>query len=641
MAIRTIDNYSIGLEVQQSDKTKQNIENLKAAFGDVSKSLEDISKEYADIIKQEGDHTDEAKAYNKLLGDRLADLEKENQMLQATSTEQGKLARDELHNLKETQKQRRLSKDELKRLKVLEASFVDLTDEEIEERKRANQQLRIQIRTTQQGLRQEMTHRKTLAQLVKADLKGAKDRLKLQLDFIKSLKTTEGRYAALKKAAAIGAKGAKAAGKAAIGAVGVVGGIVGGAVAGAENQVNAEAEARRLKVPGMSSDEKMALIGRLRIATPYDSAAIVDAINRTTNAVKSSNPDDIAQMAQAELEFPGMAALFQASGKDAKSRDFAIMQNRMRALQGATGANIGDLSSVMQTVSNMRDSAFKSGVSQQDLVALYAALQGSNAFDDQEHIERAMRGFLAQGGLNADNFYDRMADFDWAKYVYGSQQKNQADAFRKTFDFGALKAANTAPVNDVVEKTAAEKAAETARKIAVKKDELVMKILDKIEPLLSNGKLEKIIDTLLKAFEVAIPLLTPVLEVLEKVLKAIEPYIDKIGELLNKLLSDGNGGGGNPVGEAVGKTGKGILDGVKTILGMKAEGGIALGPTLIGERGAEAVIPLDFARFGRAQNVINQTFNMSGNQTTAMSLGQAVKQRSFTDSYLSLRMYGG
>lgn len=638
MAIRTIDNYSIGLEVQQSDKTKQNIENLKASFSDVSKSLEDISKEYADIIKQEGDHTDEAKAYNKLLGDRLADLEKENQMLQATSTEQGKLARDELHNLKETQKQRRLSKDELKRLKVLEASFVDLTDEEIEERKRANQQLRIQIRTTQQGLRQEMTHRKTLAQLIKADLKSAKDRLKLQLDFIKSLKTTEGRYAALKKAAAIGAKGA---GKAAIGAVGIVGGIVGGAVSGAENQVNAEAEARRLKVAGMSSDEKMALIGRLRISTPYDSAAIVDAINRTTNAVKSSNPDDLAQMAQAELEFPGMAALFQVSGKDAKPRDFAIMQNRMRALQGATGANIGDLSSVMQTVSNMRDSAFKSGVSQQDLVALYAALQGSNAFDDQEHIERAMRGFLAQGGLNADNFYDRMADFDWAKYVYGSQQKNQADAFRKTFDFGALKAANTSPVNDVVEKTAAEKAAETARRIAVKKDELVMKILDKIEPLLSNGKLEKIIDTLLKAFEVAIPLLTPVLEVLEKVLKAIEPYIDKIGELLNKLLSDGNGGGGNPVGEAVGKTGKGILDGVKTILGMKAEGGIALGPTLIGERGAEAVIPLDFARFGRAQNVINQTFNMSGNQTTALSLGQAVKQRSFTDSYLSLRMYGG
>lgn len=640
MAIRTIDNYSIGLEVQQSDKTKQNIENLKASFDDVSKSLEDISKEYADIIKQEGDHTDEAKAYNKLLGDRLADLEKENQMLQATSTEQGKLARDELHNLKETQKQRRLSKDELKRLKVLEASFVDLTDEEIEERKRANQQLRIQIRTTQQGLRQEMTHRKTLAQLVKADLKGAKDRLKLQLDFIKSLKTTEGRYAALKKAAAIGAKGAKAAGKAAIGAVGVVGGIVGGAVAGAENQVNAEAEARRLKVPGMSFDEKMALIGRLRIATPYDSAAIVDAINRTTNAVKSSNPDDIAQMAQAELEFPGMAALFQASGKDAKSRDFAIMQNRMRALQGATGANIGDLSSVMQTVSNMRDSAFKSGVSQQDLVALYAALQGSNAFDDQEHIERAMRGFLAQGGLNADNFYDRMADFDWAKYVYGSQQKNQADAFRKTFDFGALKAANTAPVNDVVEKTAAEKAAETARRVAIKKDELVARILTKIEPLLNDGTLENIIEMLFKVLETVLPLIKPVMDLTKKILDALNPVIEKVVEIINRIVYAFTNA-------------KGIKDFFEKLTGEsgdganvteKSHGGIAIGPSIVGERGAEAVIPLDFARFGRAQNImqtVNQTFNMSGNQTTAMSLGQAVKQRSFTDSYLSLRMYGG
>lgn len=639
MAIRTIDNYSIGLEVQQSDRTKQNIENLKASFGDVSKSLEDISKEYADIIKQEGDHTDEAKAYNKLLGDRLANLEKENQMLQVTSTEQGKLARDELHNLKETQKQRRLSKDELKRLKVLEASFVDLTDEEIEERKRANQQLRIQIRTTQQGLRQEMTHRKTIAQLVKADLKGAKDRLKLQLDFIKSLKTTEGRYAALKKAAAIGAKGAKAAGKAAIGAVGVVGGIVGGAVAGAENQVNAEGEARRLKVPGMSFDEKMALIGRLRIATPYDSAAIVDAINRTTNAVKSSNPDDIAQMAQAELEFPGMAALFQASGKDAKSRDFAIMQNRMRALQGATGANISDLSSVMQTVSNMRDSAFKSGVSQQDLVALYAALQGSNAFDDQEHIERAMRGFLAQGGLNADNFYDRMSDFDWAKYVYGSQQKNQADAFRKTFDFGALKAANTAPVNDVVEKTAAEKAAETARRVAIKKDELVARILTKIEPLLNDGTLENVIEMLFKVLETVLPLLDPVMRILNTVLKALDFVLEKIKPAIDAIVdffSDDN---------AQDAQNRAVANATELPpLGGFSQGGIAIGPSIVGERGAEAVIPLDFARFGRAQNImqtVNQTFNMTGNQTTAMSLGQAVKQRSFTDSYLSLRMYGG
>lgn len=640
MAIRTIDNYSIGLEVQQSDRTKQNIENLRASFSDVSKSLEDISKEYADIIKQEGDHTDEAKAYNKLLGDRLADLEKENQMLQATSTEQGKLARDELHNLKETQKQRRLNKDELKRLKVLEASFVDLTDEEIEERKRANQQLRIQIRTTQQGLRQEMTHRKTLAQLVKADLKGAKDRLKLQLDFIKSLKTTEGRYAALKKAAAIGAKGAKAAGKAAIGAVGVVGGIVGGAVSGAENQVNAEAEARRLKVPGMSSDEKMALIGRLRIETPYDSAAIVDAINRTTNAVKSSNPDDIAQMAQAELEFPGMAALFQASGKDAKPRDFAIMQNRMRALQGATGSNIGDLSSVMQTVSNMRDSAFKSGVSQQDLVALYAALQGSNAFDDQEHIERAMHGFLAQGGLNADNFYDRMADFDWAKYVYGSQQKNQADAFSKTFDFGALKVANTAPVNDVVEKTAAEKAAETARRVAIKKDELVARILTKIEPLLNDGTLENVIEMLFKVLETVLPLIKPVMDLTKKILDALDPVIEKVVDIINRIVSAFTNAKG--IKDFFEKLTGGSGDGANVT--EKSHGGIAIGPSIVGERGAEAVIPLDFARFGRAQNIIqtvNQTFNMSGNQTTAMSLGQAVKQRSFTDSYLSLRMYGG
>jgi hypothetical protein len=344
-------------------------------------------------------------------------------------------------------------------------------------------------------------------------------------------------------------------------------------------------------------------------------------------------------MAQAELEFPGMAALFQASGKDAKPRDFAIMQNRMRALQGATGANISDLSSVMQTVSNMRDSAFKSGVSQQDLVALYAALQGSNAFDDQEHIERAMRGFLAQGGLNADNFYDRMADFDWAKYVYGSQQKNQADAFRKTFDFGALKAANTAPVNDVVEKTAAEKAAETARRVAIKKDELVARILTKIEPLLNDGTLENVIEMLFKVLETVLPLLDPVMRILNTVLKALDFVLEKIKPAIDAIVdffSDDS---------AQDAQNRAVANATELPpLGGFSQGGIAIGPSIVGERGAEAVIPLDFARFGRAQNImqtVNQTFNMSGNQTTAMSLGQAVKQRSFTDSYLSLRMYGG
>ena len=632
MAIKNTTSYIIGLDIEQSDKTRKNIKDLESSFSMVDKSLEDIEKQYKDILKTEGDHKEETKAYNQLLVDRYRDLERQSSLLIRTETEAGKIDRDRLHSLHEIQVQRRLTTAETAELKRLEKSVLDISDEELATQKRLNAEQRRQIQIMIQGARQEMTAKSKVAQFLKNEVDFAKKRLKSQFDFIKALKTTEGRYAAIQK---IASKGAKLT----AGAIGVAGAVVGSALAGAESQVTTEKEARRLKISGLSDEEKLALVGRIQIATGKDAAAIVDAVNRTTNAVKTSNPDEILQMAQAELEFPGTAALFQASGKAAKAQDFTFMQNRLRAIQGATGANISDLSSVMQTVSNMRDSAFKSGVSQQDLVALYAALQGSNAFDDQEHIERAMRGFLAQGGLNSDNFYDRMADFDWAKYVYGSQQKNQADAFRKTFDFGALKAANTAPVNDVVEKTAAEKAAETARRVAIKKDELVARILTKIEPLLNDGTLENVIEMLFKVLETVLPLLDPVMRILNTVLKALDFVLEKIKPAIDAIVdffSDDN---------ANDAQNRAVANATELPpLGGFSQGGIAIGPSIVGERGAEAVIPLDFARFGRAQNImqtVNQTFNMSGNQTTAMSLGQAVKQRSFTDSYLSLRMYGG
>lgn len=634
MAIKNTTSYIIGLDIEQSDKTRQNIKDLESSFSMVDKSLEDIEKQYKDILKTEGDHKEETKAYNQLLVDRYRDLERQSSLLLRTETEAGKIDRDRLHSLHEIQAQRRLTTAETAELKRLEKSVLDISDEELATQKRLNAEQRRQIQMMIQGARQEMTAKSKVAQFLKNEVDFAKKRLKSQFDFIKALKTTEGRYAAIQK---IASKGAKLT----AGAIGVAGAVVGGALAGAESQVTTEKEARRLKISGLSDEEKLALVGRIQIATGKDAAAIVDAVNRTTNAVKTSNPDEILQMAQAELEFPGTAALFQASGKAAKAQDFTVMQNRLRAIQGATGANIGDLSTVMQTVSNLRDSAFKSGISQQDIISLYSALQGSNAFDDQEHIERAMRSFLAQGGLTPDNFYDRMKEYDWSKHVYGSQQKNQAEAFTKTFDFGALKAANVEPAQTTLKKTAAEKAAEMARKISVKKDELVMRILQQIEPLMNDGTLDKIISMIFDVLQTVLPLLKPVMDLTKKILDALAPVIEKVVEIINRIVYAFTNATG--IGDFFEKLSGGSGD-TANATPQKAQGGIAIGPTIVGERGAEAVIPLDYARRGRAMNIvqnINQSFNMSGNQTTALSLGQALKSRSFTDNFLNNRMYGG
>jgi SLT domain-containing protein len=79
---------------------------------------------------------------------------------------------------------------------------------------------------------------------------------------------------------------------------------------------------------------------------------------------------------------------------------------------------------------------------------------------------------------------------------------------------------------------------------------------------------------------------------------------------------------------------------------MMANGGIATMPMICGERGPEMVIPLSHDRAARGaqltQNFI-QNFSMSGNETTALSLSQAVRSRDFTramsnNAYISGRL---
>ena len=67
---------------------------------------------------------------------------------------------------------------------------------------------------------------------------------------------------------------------------------------------------------------------------------------------------------------------------------------------------------------------------------------------------------------------------------------------------------------------------------------------------------------------------------------------------------------------------------------MMADGGLTAMPSICGETAfPEFVIPTDPARRGRAEQImqtVSQTFNMSGSETTAMSLAQAVRSRQFT-----------
>ena len=636
MTIKTLDKYRISLDLKASNQTKETIAKLKDAFADESKSIDELSKEYQRLIKDQKEHTQEAKAYNSLLQGRLNALEKENNLLIHSTSEIGKAQRERLQSLKAIQKERKLTKDEEKELKSLQKSVLDMSDEELAKRKREVLELRTAIKYEKTRLStsgKELSLRQKIANFAKGEAKAIWDKVKAQTAYLKSLKTTEGRMNAAKKVVGTAAKmgiGASA--------------IIGGALAGADNAAIKEREARRIKVSGLSDDEKQAIVGELSIQTGKDAGAIVDAINRATNAVKTSNPAQIKQMALAELEFPGTAALFQSSS-GASSDDFTIFQNRLRAIQRATGMGSDDMASIMDSVSNLGDSAFKAGITQQDLVGLYSALQGSNVFDSQEQMERAIRGFLAQKDINSGNFYDKMGEFDWSKYVTRTQNRNQADAFRQNFDFAALKQAANSEESTTLKKTSAEKAAESARRIAAKKDELVQRILERLDAsgILDNGMIEKVIEMLFKTLDAVLPLLDPlfkvldpVLNVLNTILSAIQPVIGKLVELIKNpkkaIFSDDEKQPASVVAATAAAT-----------KAQNSQGGIVLSPSIVGERGAELVLPLGFDRKGRSSNIIQnvqQTFNMGGNRTTAMSLGQAVRQRSFTDNLFSSRMYG-
>lgn len=638
MPTTVLDTYSIGLDIDTSDKTKKNIAALKDAFADAEKSLDDIEKLYQDGIKGQEDFSKEAKAYNELLSKRMAILEKENDLIIASETEQGKAARNRLKELKAIQEQRKLDKNETAELKRLQKAVLDVDDEQLEIIKKRNAEDRKATKIAQLRLKQEQNQikaQKTLKQLVKDDLAAMDKRIKKQLEFIKALKTTEGRYNAIKKAAGYVGKGLKVGVGA---AVGIAGGLVAGAVASADNIAQQEREAHRIKAP-LNDDEKLELLKTVQYKTGADYGSIVNAINRVHSAIHTSNKDELLEAATNEVRFPGMASLALTQDANAGAKDIAVLSARLKQIQGVTGASADQLGSIMNSVSNLKDYAYRAGASQSDLIALYSALQGTGAYDSDADIEKAMRRFLTQRGLNRANFYDKMQAFDWSSTVRGQENKNQALHAMQSLDFGRLKtAANTTETNTKL--SASEQVAENTRRLAAEKDKILLKVLDIVGKYLTPDRIEKFFNGMDKVFQLAENNLVSEIDKFydaeadffkkaEKVLPYVSPafglpkLVEKIGEWVDS----------NKLGDEAGNV---------TQAG-KAQGGIAIAPTIVGERGAEAIIPLDYARFGRAGNVmqnISQTFNMSGTQTTALSLGQAVRQRSFTDTFLSNRLYG-
>lgn len=631
-----VTKYTIQLDVEKSDNIAKNIDEIERAFKDLSDGAKSInlgeglkaasnqadilSKKIKDIVGNSEDATSELKAYDKAAQKSINDLEKQYIKLERSLSEQGTAQRKELATLKEQAKElegNAKKKKEYnaitKKIKDIEKEVVGLSDDELKAAINENKAVRAKLKFSQQEAKLLQAQKKQqgeLARLVKADISAIKEKIKQQLKFIQTLKTTEGRYNLLKKAAGKVGAGAIGIGK----GLGIAGGAAmalgGAAMATANQQVEREKQARRIK-GNFDQDVKDEILSNLYIKTGADYSTIVDAINRVQSVLgKDADKFDLLEAVPVEIKYPGASAIFrQDNQRFIHSGSYTQYENKIKAIQGSTGASAEQIEASTQKIANMRQQSF-SNASMSELQALYLGLQNSGAYDSQDELDRAFNAFVRAQRGQKQSVFEFAQNYNWTRGVYGGTNRQQALKAISNIDFKAIEASTK--VNDSeIRRTNAENAAIRARQMEEQKNKILAKILDSIYPVFEKIDTTKITQVLTGLIDFATKLVPPMIEIMN----AILPYIDK----LIGFVSAGIDAAKNLVAGQPGQP--------------HANGGLVTMPSLCGEAGAEMVIPLDHSRAARASNLTqyyNQTFSMSGNETTALSLASVVRSRDFS-----------
>lgn len=659
---------TVELQIANSDKVQSRIDDINRSLSDVSKSARSMDFSNADksvqalessmraLAESGEDCTQEWAQFERASKSAYKSLESAAVKLNHSISEQGKLQRERIKELEaeraglgQTKAEKARAKEIEQELKELRKDVVDASDDELKSMLRLNVQARARLRIMQNEAKQQKTQakqQKTLKQLIAEDLKPLKEKLKLQKEFIQSLKTTEGRYNALKKSA----KAAFSAGKTALKGAGVVAGaalgIAGAAIGAGEGQVSRADQVRRIKA-GQTSGEKSKLLEEVFIEAGGSNEEVVDAINRVYSVLgKDASLEDVKTAAAMELKYPGLTKLFmqQNVGKVSAS-DYVAAANRTRATQAYSGATKEQIASASDYISNLRQSKF-TNASQLELRDLYLALLGSGGFDTEEELQRAFNSFVRQQmKSNVDVFSlakQWQAEGKWTRTAYGATDKTQAANAVRNIDFGML-ATNNRMTDYTKRESGADSAAKTARRVSILKDQLLVELLKGLEPLLKSGSLQKLISMVLSAIQSGTfqkmvsmvgELLGAILQLVGKIAKKVSPFaqgavdaiLDGAKSAMNFLSGKGDGDSNAPDGVTIGQS--------------RANGGIASMPSVFGEGVyPEMAIPLDPAREGRAQQLtayVQNHFNMSGNETSSLALAGALNSREW--AYQSSRI---
>lgn len=659
---KTISRYQISLEanIERSDESKKALYDIQSALTDLQKQADSLEFDKAseglkNLQKDFKANADNAGKYRSELQKYYDAVQKQADQINYSLSEAGKRDRE---RRKQLEAQTTLTKQERKELEQLQKRTIAGSDQELKKYQLQNRALRAQIKAQQTALKGQ----KTANDLIKQDLKGLTDRIKKQKEYIKSLSATGKAYVALKKAGKL----AVGAGKLAAAGVGIVGGITAAGMAGAQAEADKEKEAARIRA-SLSADDKRGIISALYMRTGASASEIVDAINRVVIVLgRNASRGELEAATAAEIRLPGASELFrsQTGGRV----DYRALEARMERIQGLTGLTGGALADVAKTVTQMRDRSFQSGASQIDLVALTAALQGAGVFDSAERQERALRVFLSQLKPGQDLFAAAQS-FEWERYAgRSSQARARARAGIASLDFAGLGRAATAEGQH--EESTAEKAAMRMRQMEEYKNKLIMRVLEHTFPYIDsvfswlerNG--QRYVDRVVISILEAVGKSSDAEKYMQRRIK--EDETAAVSKTRNKLLEDIS----KIQSESEKIRLKELADSAKTLdllssindqlmeqiklegvdlatakgVPQRSNGGLLVGPGIVGERGQELVVPLDYSRQGRANNIvqnITQSFNMHGNETTALSLSQAVKSRGFNRDLFLQRRHGG
>lgn len=434
------------------------------------------------------------------------------------------------------------------------------------------------------------------------------------------------------------ARTAKAVVGAGVGIAKQIGAGVSAVASGAEQEVERERQANRIK--GYDNpDERVDILRQIYVRTGADYSTIVDAIGRVQSILgKSLSKDELVSAAAIELRYPGMSQAFASSTSEANPAQFQQYANRMKAIQHATGASDEQIQASTQMMTNMKTSDFGSA-SITELQTVYLGLQNSGAFDSQEELDKAFRGFVQKQRNSHKNVFEFAQGYDWNRHISGDNNRIQAQNTLQQMNWAEIGSALNRPEEKTTpEMSKAETMAMKMREIEDKKNQLLMKLIPAVLPVvegvarLMETKGDKIVKGLMALFETVIPLLEPVFEALDAFLgfmsRTILPGFQKLIQVVVDWLEDDDKSYGMASSLVAESTKK-----LKSATPQDAAGGLAFMPSIVGERGPEAIIPLDYSRAQRAENIantVNQTFNMGNSQTTALSLAQAVRSRDFT-----------